>query len=235
MYFDTTNIEGKMRILATLYLYYYRSGRFRLFCQIIVYLLIALVVIRYLILLVGNLLFLVDSLFFFRILPGNDGLAPYVVSQMDRGEPEPAPAPSEPSEPANAGPSSSVSANPAPLLPDEDRMGELRHRLLINSLGRNWTPEEEEAILETQFEIEKLVEKALLSDGHPPDRLLAKRHQIRAFLFYPKGTALSERTYYDNLSSIGNVGTHRSTPYRKVMAAVLKGDLDLPLSYKKGR
>ena len=45
----------------------------------------------------------------------NDGLAPYVVLQMDRGEPEPAPAPSEP---ANAGPSNAVAANPAPPLPD---------------------------------------------------------------------------------------------------------------------
>lgn len=164
----------------------------------------------------------------FKIPQGHGGLAPYVVLQMDPGEPEPAPAPGEPSAPA-------ALPNPEPLIPDEERMSELRGRLAINSLKRNWTPEEVDKIVETQLSIEKLIEKALLSDGASPETLLAKSHQIRGLLFYPKGTALSGKTYGDYLVRMENYGTHRSIPYRRIVEAIYNMELDLPLPPIKKR
>ena len=211
---------------TALYFTFLTNRRLRVFCLLFKYLIMTLFVIRYSFLLFGNLLQLADS---FMIFQGHGGLAPYVVLQMNPGEPEPAPPPGEPSIPANAFP------NPPPLIPDEDRMRELGDRLSINCLSgrKNWSPEVQEAIVETQLQIEKLIEKALLSDGASPDTLLAKRHQIRALLFYPRGTPFSGSTYNQYLSSMENCGTHRSLPYQRIMDAIYNKELDLPLPVKK--
>src|ERR1043165_8123446 len=40
-----------------------------------------------------------------------------------------------------------------------------------------------------QVTLEKKIEAALVDDGYPRERVLEKRHAIRGFLFYPRGTA----------------------------------------------
>lgn len=66
-----------------------------------------------------------------------------------------------------------------------------------------------ESIVETQLQIAKSVEAALLTDGYSRDSVLAKRHQIRGFLFYPEGKGrpfLNPPTpaIYNKLMSMGH-------------------------------
>ncbi|CAI9092620.1 OLC1v1027912C1 [Oldenlandia corymbosa var. corymbosa] len=115
--------------------------------------------------------------------------------------------------------------NPEVAQPDEDRLQELNDRLHINSINLQLTTEQHESILETQLEIEKQIERALLSDGYSRESLIAKRHQIRGLLFYPRGTPFSESTYLQYLNQIGNNGVHHSIPYRRIIEAIEKNDL----------
>lgn len=114
-----------------------------------------------------------------------------------------------------------------PLLSDEIRKEELSDRLRINVIGKGYSPQVEDSILSQQLEIEKKIEQALLSDGYSRDSILAKRHQIRGFIFYPRGTAFSESTYSEYLDFMENYGTHRSLPYRRLMEAIYQFDLSL--------
>ncbi len=109
-----------------------------------------------------------------------------------------------------------------PLQDDGDRRLELRDRLNINCLSgsSNLELEERASIVETQLKIEKKLERALLSEGYSRDSLFSKRHQIRGFLFYPKGTPFSPATYSHYLYQIQNYGVYHSTPYSRFRNAI---------------
>lgn len=100
-----------------------------------------------------------------------------------------------------------------PLQEDGQRRRELCDRLSINTIGRPLPEDLFESIIDTQFQTELQIEKALRSDRVQEDSFLDKRHQIRGILFYPNGRAFSLETYMDHLKKIENQGTHRSLPY----------------------
>ncbi|KAL4308690.1 hypothetical protein GQ457_01G033900 [Hibiscus cannabinus] len=120
-----------------------------------------------------------------------------------------------------------------PLLSDEIRLQELGDRLRINCLGKAMSLGEQEDIVETQLLIEKKIEQALLSDGYSKQALIEKRHQIRGFVFYPRGTPVSGSKYTKYLEDIEMFGTHRSLPYSRIIRAIQNMDLPLYCSYKK--
>jgi len=112
-------------------------------------------------------------------------------------------------------------ANPEvyhPFLSDEIRRQELSDRLAINSLRKGFSIEVHTSIVESQIEIERKMEEALLSEGYSRENLInKKRHEIRGFLFYPRGTSLSQSVYEHDLNQIRTHGTHRSPPYTRLM------------------
>ena len=100
-------------------------------------------------------------------------------------------------------------------MPAQERMEELAHGLSINSITKNLSRNEWAGIIAAQIVVEESVEAALVDDGFPPDAILAKRHQIRGFMFYPQGTSLTEKTYARYVTSIDNFGTRASVPYKR--------------------
>nr|YP_010598283.1 ATP synthase F1 subunit 1 [Psychotria serpens]UIG86783.1 ATP synthase F1 subunit 1 [Psychotria serpens] len=135
-------------------------------------------------------------------------------------------------QPVPNSPEPAAPLNPEVDQPDGDRRQELNDRLHINSVGLSYTPEQLEGILETQLKIERKIEQALLSDGYSRETLIAKRHQIRGILFYPRGTTLSESTYNKYLSHMETYGVHRTHPYRRLIEAIHNHDLFLELTKK---
>ncbi|KAM7459998.1 hypothetical protein LguiA_036020 [Lonicera macranthoides] len=129
-----------------------------------------------------------------------------------------------------APPGGSEPVDPAvyqPLLSDEMRKEELGKRLRINTMWKGYSPQVQDSILSQQLEIEKQIERALLSDGYSRDSILENRNRIRGFILYPTGTALSESTYIKYVDFMQNYGTHRSLPYRRLMGAIYEKDLFL--------
>lgn len=114
-----------------------------------------------------------------------------------------------------------------PLQEDGHRRQELNDRLGINTIGRPLPDEVRESILETQFQMELKIEKALRSDRFTEDSIVSKRHQIRGILFYPNGRAFSLVTYKKHLHIMENHGTHRSLPYQRLMEAVSNKEIEL--------
>jgi len=151
------------------------------------------------------------------LLQGQGGIAPYIL-KMDPG----APAPGDPGIPLIP-----IPELQHPLIPDEVRMRELETRLVANSIGMDLTPEKTVDIITSQAVIEKKVEAALVADGFRPATLLEKRDQLRGFLFYPRGTVLSQKTYLDHLKSIDWHGTRACIPYRRVVEAIRRSELFL--------
>lgn len=113
------------------------------------------------------------------------------------------------------------------LIPIEERLRELGHRLSINSICKNLTPKEWGSIIAAQAVVEERIEAALVRDGFNAEAVLAKRHQVRGFLFYPGGTSLTEQTYVSYVRSIDNFGTHASVPYKRVIQAIRQHNLSL--------
>jgi len=112
-----------------------------------------------------------------------------------------------------------------PLMDDALRMAELYPRYLVNSIGQKDDLRRLVDVVTTQMEIEKRVEAALVLDGVNPATLLEKRHQVRGFLFYPRGTSLSPATYHRHLNNMSLNGTRLSLPYQRVLRAVRSHDL----------
>jgi hypothetical protein len=112
-------------------------------------------------------------------------------------------------------------------MPAQARMEELAHRLSINSINQNLSREEWGSIITAQIVVEESIEAALVDDGYPAAAILAKRHQIRGFLFYPGGTSLTEKTYVGYVRSIDNLGTNASVPYKRVIQAIRQHNLSL--------
>lgn len=75
-------------------------------------------------------------------------------------------------------------------------------------------------VVEMQMEIEKRVEAALVGGGFPPELIKNRMNNIRGFLFYPRGTALSPQTYQTHLLNIETRGTLLSVPYQRVEKAI---------------
>lgn len=134
---------------------------------------------------------------------------------------QPNPTSPNPGEPA--GPEAEVYH---PLLEEGQRRQELQSRLTINTIGRPLPEETIASIIETQFQTELKIEKALRSDRVSDNSIVSKRHQIRGILFYPKGNPLSESTYSRYLKEMG-FGTHRSRVYKNLIKAVSKHRLFL--------
>ena len=139
------------------------------------------------------------------------------------------PTPSSPEQPAPSSPEPVAPAAPLddyiPLQEDGDRREELSFRFDINSLGGSYTMEVRESVLQTQLQIERKIEQVLRSDGYSEESLLARRHQIRGFLFYPQGYALSESAYALYLEEMMEHGTRESVPFRRIMKAIQNFDL----------
>ncbi|GAU51465.1 hypothetical protein TSUD_85500 [Trifolium subterraneum] len=106
-----------------------------------------------------------------------------------------------------------------PLLGDGQRRQELKDRLAINLIGKTLGVIEDD-ILDTQYEIELRMEKALRSDRFTEDSLLEGWHRIRGVLFYPYGRPLSLDTYRRHLQFMENYGTHHSVPYKRLMDSI---------------
>lgn len=111
-----------------------------------------------------------------------------------------------------------------PLMDDRTRLRELQARL-ASSIGGGDNLPVFLNILFKQVTLEKKIEAALVDDGYPRERVLEKRHAIRGFLFYPRGTALTERTLTQHLEQIERNGTRASVPYRRIGRAVENHDL----------
>ena len=122
-----------------------------------------------------------------------------------------------------------------PLQEDGQRRRELSDRLSINTIGRPLPEDIFESIIDTQFQTELKIEKALRSDRVQEDSILDKRHQIRGVLFYPNGKAFSLDTYLDHLNKIENQGTHRSLPYRRLLDAISRKEFELDFDGIKKR
>lgn len=71
--------------------------------------------------------------------------------------------------------------------------------------------------------VEKRIEAALVQDGYAPESVLARIREIRGIVLnHPtRAVALSERTLNGYLSQIERDGTRLSTPYNRVMQAIL--------------
>ena len=106
-------------------------------------------------------------------------------------------------------------------------MGELGHRLTINGIGKKLTYKDWGSIVAAQAVVEERIEAALVHDGFDPKTIMAKRHQVRGFLFYPSGTSFSEQTYVDYLKSIDNRGTRACVPYKRIIQAIQQHNLSL--------
>lgn len=137
----------------------------------------------------------------------------------------PEPVSPEVDQPDGGGPLIPEEANHNHLMPAQERMEELAHRLSINSITKNLSRNEWNGIIAAQIVVEESVEAALVDDGFPPDAILDKRHQIRGFMFYPQGTSLTEKTYASYVTSIDDFGTRASVPYKRVRKAIDNYDL----------
>lgn len=116
-----------------------------------------------------------------------------------------------------------------PLLDDNTRRAELDERAGFHLAGLSEKDRKE--ILDSQVIIDRAIEKALLSDGYSRDELneLSKRNEIRGFLFYPKGKLLSLSKYKKDVEEV-EFGTHRSKPYKDILAAISDSKLFLKKS-----
>jgi len=112
-----------------------------------------------------------------------------------------------------------------PLLDDYTRHTELAARLRAHWWGIVYNDDILNRFVNKQLVIETNVEAALLEDNFSPQSVFEKRHQIRGFLFYPTGKALSEDAYDGHLKQILNSGTRQSVPYRRIIKAVRSSHL----------
>jgi hypothetical protein len=129
-----------------------------------------------------------------------------------------------------------VAPNPEvyhPLLEDEDRRQELDERLDKHAWKPGFKAKHREQIVNTQLQIEKKMEKALLSDGYTRDSLLKNRDKIRGLLFYYRGNPFVLKTYQDHDYKMFTYGTHRCAGYKRIMNAIYNYDLPLERSRSK--
>ncbi|WMV46531.1 hypothetical protein MTR67_039916 [Solanum verrucosum] len=144
---------------------------------------------------------------------------------------QPAPDSPNPGEPA-----APPIAEPYHLLQEDgEKLRELVGRLTINTIECPLPEAISEAVINAQFQTEFKIEEALRSDRVQDTSLFEKRHLIRGEVFYPFGKPLSLETYLDHLSQIENYRTHRSLPYKRVLQAIARQDLDLVFEGMKKR
>lgn len=97
----------------------------------------------------------------------------------------------------------------------------------IKAISKNLTSQEWGSIIAAQAAVEERIEAALVRDGFNAEAILAKRHQVRGFLFYPSGTSLTEQTYVNYVKSIDCHGTRACVPYKRVIQAIRQHNLSL--------
>ncbi|KAG4914356.1 hypothetical protein JHK87_051924 [Glycine soja] len=114
-----------------------------------------------------------------------------------------------------------------PLIPDLIRRDELYARFSVNTIGENPTLRRMTETLAHQTEIERLIEAALVQSGFNPSRILENRHRIRGILFYPRGRALSLRSYAAYLRQISLLGTRDTRFYQRLIRAIQGGEIIL--------
>ncbi|CDP17410.1 unnamed protein product [Coffea canephora] len=152
-----------------------------------------------------------------------------VAPEIDLNQPaphSPEPVAPEVDQPDGGGPL--IPELPNPLIPDDVRMEELEKKFsFYTMIDKKCKLEDQQEILASQIVIEKRVEEALVSDGFNSERILAKRSDIRSFMFYPHGKLLSKNTYLQHAWSIDNLGTRDSVPYERVIKAIKSCSLSL--------
>lgn len=108
-----------------------------------------------------------------------------------------------------------------PLLADRQRESELYRRLVINTLFEEPSPRRISDTIRVQSLIERRVEAALVHDGFEPLSILNHRHQLRGILFYPRGRALSVRSYRSYLRDMERLGTRETRAYQRIMRNII--------------
>ncbi|TMX01752.1 hypothetical protein EJD97_023731 [Solanum chilense] len=73
-----------------------------------------------------------------------------------------------------------------------------------------------DSVVDTQVQIEKHIQAAVVGRDYLVKSLLAKWYNIRGLICSPMGEALSERTYALHLKEILQLGTVQSLPFRRV-------------------
>lgn len=113
-----------------------------------------------------------------------------------------------------------------PLIEDDLRQKELEKRLNFHFIGKS---EEIDTIpysdlIETQLLIEKKIEISLRNEGYSRESIMANRHAIRGYLFYPEGVPLKNKTLTHHLREMqkGN-----NIPYARIQKAIKALDLFL--------
>lgn len=114
-----------------------------------------------------------------------------------------------------------------PWMPDHARRMELFNRLAVHFVGRHHELSAFLSLLEKQMQLEKKIEAALVHDGVNPINIKNGRHQIRGVVFYPRGTALSERTLNAYFSQIERNGTRQSVPFQRLLRALRNHHINL--------
>ena len=104
---------------------------------------------------------------------------------------------------------------------------ELFDRLAVHFVGRHHEVSAFFSVLEKRMLLEKKIETALVHDGLNPINIKNGRHQIRGVVFYPWGTALSERTLNAYLSQIEINGTRQSVPFQRLLRALRNHHINL--------
>ena len=129
--------------------------------------------------------------------------------------------------PSNAGPSNAGPEVYKPLMEDWKRHHKLSERLATHHALLSHEVEDRISIINTQVNIEKKIEQALLSDGFGGKSIRENLEKIRGILFYPEGIPLSTPTYSHELEFIKTHGTHHSAPYRRIIDAIHEYELFL--------
>ncbi|KAL8535396.1 hypothetical protein ACS0TY_011153 [Phlomoides rotata] len=96
----------------------------------------------------------------------------------------PEPVAPEADQPARGRPWIPEDSNQNHLMPVEERMKELGHRLDINSITQKWSQNQWASIIAAQISVDESIEIALVEDGYHPEAILAKRDRIKGFIFF---------------------------------------------------
>lgn len=107
-----------------------------------------------------------------------------------------------------------------PLLPDIERESELYRRFLVNTIGEEPSLRQISDTIRVQSLIERRVEAALVHHGFDPRSIILNRHELRGILFYPRGRALSVRSYRSYLRDIERLGTRETRAYQRIMRSL---------------
>ncbi|KAL6491688.1 hypothetical protein OROGR_034174 [Orobanche gracilis] len=107
-----------------------------------------------------------------------------------------------------------------PLLADIERERELYRRFLVNTIGEEPSLRRISDTISVQSMIERRVEAALVHHGFDPRSIILNRHELRGILFYPRGRALSVRSYRSYLRDIERLGTIETRAFQRILRSI---------------